>query len=200
MKIVEINASLVNDLRKKTGAGLMECKKALVESNGDMEEAITILKKKGIASAAKKAGREATEGVIQSYIHGGGRVGVLLQLNCETDFVAKNNDFTQLAKDIAMQIAAASPLYVGRDDVPEQLMHKEKEIAKAQAEGKPAQAVEKIVEGKLSKWYKEICLLEQVFVKDPEGKKTIQDVINEMIARIGENIKVSRFVRYQLGE
>jgi len=197
-KSESITAGMVNELRKKTGAGLMDCKTALIEANGSLDEAETILKKKGIASAAKKATREAAEGTIQAYIHGGGRVGVMLELNCETDFVAKNDDFKQLAKDICMHIAAASPLYVSREDVPEELVEKEKDVASAQAEGKPAQAIEKIVEGKLNKWYGQICLVEQEYIKDTSKK--IQDVLTDAVAKMGENIVVSRFERYQIGE
>lgn len=193
----QITAQMVNDLRKQTGAGLIDCKKALIESNGDIEEAITILKKKGIASAAKKAGRSASEGTIQSYIHMGGRVGVMVELNCETDFVAKNEEFKQIAKDICMHIAAASPLYVRREEVPAELVEKEKEIAVAQAEGKPPAAVEGIVKGKLDKWYKTICLMEQEYIKDTS--QTIQDIITQAIAKMGENMMVSRFERYQIG-
>lgn len=193
----QISAQQVNDLRRQTGAGLMECKKALIEANGNMEEAITILKKKGIASAAKKADRAASEGTIQSYIHMGGRVGVLLELNCETDFVAKNEEFKQLAKDLCMHIAAASPQYVKREDVPANQVEKEQEIAKAQTEGKPAAAAEGIIKGKLDKWYKQICLLEQEYVKD--SSQSVQEVLNQGIAKMGENMRVSRFERYQIG-
>lgn len=193
----QISAQMVNDLRKQTGAGLMECKNALVEANGKIEEAITILKKKGMASAVKKADRAASEGTIQSYIHMGGRVGVILELNCETDFVAKNEAFKQLAKDLCMHIAAASPSYVKREDVPAQLVEKEKEIAMVQTEGKPAAAAEGIIKGKLDKWYKQICLTEQEYVKNPG--QIIQEVLNEAISKMGENIIVSRFERYQIG-
>lgn len=196
--MTEINAKMVNDLRQSTGAGMMECKKALVEANGNIEEATTILKKKGIASAAKKAGRDASEGIIQSYIHAGGRVGVLLELNCETDFVAKNESFQQLAKDICMHIAAMSPLYVSADEIPAELEQKEREIALEQCAGKPENAVEKIVAGKLAKWHSEICLLNQPFVKEQDH--TVEAYIAQCIAKIGENIKVRRFVRYQIGQ
>lgn len=176
----------------------MDCKKALLEADGNFETAIELLRKKGIATAAKKADREAAEGIIESYIHLGGRVGVMLELNCETDFVAKNDSFRQLAKDICMHIAASSPVYVRREEVPEAIAAKEKEIAEAQCEGKPPAAIEKIVAGKLDKWYSQICLIEQPFVKDQDKK--VQDIITEKIAQMGENIVPSRFVRFQLGE
>jgi elongation factor Ts len=196
--MADITASMVNELRSKTGAGLMDCKRALVESNGDQNAAADSLRKKGIASAVKKADRAAHEGVIASYIHLGGKVGVLIEVNCESDFVAKNEQFQQLAKDLCMQIAAASPLFVSRDQAPEDLVAKEKEIATAQVAGKPPQAIEKIVQGKIDKWFSSVCLLEQPFVKDQD--KTVKDYIAETIARIGENIVVRRFTRYALGE
>ncbi len=196
--MAEISAQLVNDLRAKTGAGLMDCKRALVESNGDQALAIESLRKKGIASAVKKADRSANEGVIMSYIHLGGKVGVLIEVNCETDFVAKNDQFQALAKDLCMQIAAASPLFVAREQVPAELLEKEKEIAAAQVLGKPPQAVEKIVQGKIDKWYGTVCLLEQPFVKDQN--KTVKEYIAENIARTGENIVVRRFTRYAIGD
>ncbi|MDR3143984.1 MAG: translation elongation factor Ts [Puniceicoccales bacterium] len=192
-----ISAKVVNELRKLSGAGLMECKKALEESGGDMEGAMTVLKKKGIANAAKKSGRDASEGIIQSYIHGGGRIGVLLELNCETDFVSKNETFQQLAKDICLHIAAMSPLYVSEDDIPADLIDVERAIAIEQCAGKPANAVEKIVAGKLSKWYADVCLLNQPFVKEQEC--TVGEHIAQSIAKIGENIRVRRFARYQIG-
>lgn len=195
--MAEISAKMVSDLRASTGAGFVDCKKALAEANGDFDEAVTILKKRGVATAAKKAGREASEGIIESYIHAGGRIGVLLELRCETDFVAKNEDFHKLAKDICMHIAASGPLYVTREEVPGELVEKEREIAQAQAAGKPANALERIIAGKLDKWYQQICLMEQSFIKDPD--KTIQDVITEKIAVIGENIQIGRFVRFQIG-
>ncbi len=194
----EISASMVAALRAKTGAGLIDCKKALMESNGNEEEAIVILKKKGIASAAKKAGRSAQEGLIGSYIHMGGKLGVLVEINCETDFVARNEEFKQLVSDICMHVAAANPLYLKREDVPAEAIEKEREIAKAQCAGKPASAIEKIVEGKLNKWLGEICLLEQPFVKD--SSLTVQALITSKIAKMGENIVIRRFVRFQLGE
>ncbi len=196
--MADISASMVNELRSKTGAGLMDCKRALVENQGDQNLAAEWLRKKGIASAVKKADRAAHEGLITSYIHLGGKVGVLIEVNCESDFVAKNDQFQLLAKDLCMQIAAASPLYVTREQVPADLIEKEKEIAAAQAAGKPPQAVEKIVQGKIDKWYGTICLLEQPFVKDQN--KTVKDYVAEAIARIGENIVVRRFTRYAIGE
>lgn len=192
-----INAKLVSELRQKTGAGLMECKKALAEVEGDVEKAETLLRKKGIATAAKKAGRATSEGLIESYIHLGGKVGVLVEINCETDFVAKTEDFKNLAKDICLQIAAAMPLYVSREEVPADEVEKEKEIATSQVEGKPAHAIEKIVSGKLDKYFSAICLLEQPFVKNPD--QTIRDVLNETVTKLGENIVVRRFSRYQIG-
>jgi elongation factor Ts len=192
-----ISAQAVADLREKTGAGLLDCKKALIESNGNVEEAITILRKKGAASAAKKAERATKDGVVASYIHVGGKVGVLIEVNCETDFVGRNEDFRAFVNDLCLQIAAASPLYVTRDEVPEAEISKERDIATAQVEGKPPAAVQKIVEGKLEKYYSTVCLLDQPFVKQPE--KTVKDILTEKIATIGENIQVRRFVRYQLG-
>lgn len=194
---VTITAQMVNDLRGATGAGLLDCKKALTEANGNVEEATTILRKKGAASAAKKADRATKEGLIESYIHVGGKVGVLLEVNCETDFVARNEDFKQLCKDLCLQIAAANPLYVNRADVPEADLAKEREIAAAQVQGKPPAAVQKIVEGKLEKFYSTIVLVDQPFVKLPE--KTVKEIITEKITKIGENIQIRRFTRYQLG-
>jgi elongation factor Ts len=188
---------MVNDLRKQTGAGLLDCKKALTEANGNVEEAITILRKKGAASAAKKADRDTREGVIESYIHVGGKVGVLIEVNCETDFVARNDEFRQFVKDLCLQIAAANPLYVGRESVPEADLAAERDIAAAQVAGKPPAAVQKIVEGKLEKFYSTVCLLDQPFVKLAE--KTVKEMIVEKVSKIGENIQVRRFVRYQLG-
>jgi elongation factor Ts len=187
---------MVNELRQKTGISLMECKKALVEANGNQDEAAMILKKKGIASAEKKAGRDASEGAIQSYIHQGARVGVLLELKCETDFVAKNEDFLKLARDICMHIAAMAPAYVSPEDIPAGDIAREREIAAEQCVGKPANAVEKIVEGKLAKWYGEQCLLHQPFVKNQD--QTVEAYIAEWISKIGENIRVGRFTRYQI--
>ena len=194
-----ISATAVKDLREKTGAGMMECKKALAESSGDFEKAIDLLRKRGLATAAKKSGRTASEGSISSYIHMD-RIGVMLEVNCETDFVARTDDFRELAKDIAMHIAAASPAYLNREDVPQDIIEREKEIYKAQVTNKPPQVIEKIVEGKLEKFYSDTCLLDQIFVKDPDQKKKIKDIITEKIAKVGENIIVRRFVRYQLGE
>ena len=195
--MAEITAAMVRDLREKTGAGLLDCKKALTEANGNVEEAITILRKKGAASAAKKAERATKEGVVESYIHVGGKVGVLIEVNCETDFVARNDDFRAFVKDLCLQIAAASPLYVTREEVPEAEVQKERDIAAAQVVGKPPAAVQKIVEGKLEKFYSTLCLIDQPFVKLPE--KTVKEMVMERIAKIGENIQIRRFVRYQLG-
>ncbi|MEJ5173419.1 MAG: translation elongation factor Ts [Hydrogenothermaceae bacterium] len=195
-----VDAKLVKTLREMTGAGMLECKAALEEANGDLEQAVEILRKKGVAKAAKKAGRETKEGLIHSYIHAGGRIGVLLELNCETDFVARNELFRELANEIALQIAAMKPQYVKREDVPREVVEKEGEIAReaAIAEGKPAHIAEKIAEGKLEKFYKEVCLYEQPYIKD--DKKTVEELIKEYIAKIGENIQVRRFCRYELGE
>ena len=197
---MEISASMVKDLRERTGAGMMDCKKALIESNGDMEKAIEYLREKGIAKAAKKAGRIASEGIVDAYIHGGGRIGVLVEVNIETDFAAKNEEFRSFVKDIAMQIAAMNPSYVKREDVPEDVIEKEKEILKAQAinEGKPAHIAEKMVAGRLEKFFNEACLLEQPFIKDND--KTVQQVLQEKIATIGENINIRRFARFEMGE
>jgi len=196
--MADISATMVNELRAKTGAGLMDCKRALVENKGDQGAAAEWLRKKGIASAVKKADRAAKEGIVTSYIHLGGKVGVLIEVNCETDFVAKTDEFQALAKDLCMQIAAASPLFVMREQVPAELLEKEKEIAAAQVVGKPAPAVEKIVQGKIDKWFGTVCLLEQPFVRDQN--KTVKDYIAEAIARTGENIVVRRFVRYAIGD
>ncbi len=194
----EISAKMVGELRAKSGAGLMDCKKALVESKGDFEEAMTILRKRGVAAAAKRAGRNAAEGLVESYIHLGGKVGVLVEINCESDFVAKNDEFRLFAKDICMQIAAASPLYVKRDEVPESILEKEREIAAEQAKDKPAQAAQKIIEGKINKYFGDYCLMEQPFVKNPD--QTIQDLLTAQIAKLGENMMIKRFVRFQVGE
>ena len=193
-----ITAKMVNDLRGQTGAGLLDCKKALTESNGNVEEAITILRKKGAASAAKKADRMTKEGLIESYIHVGGKVGVLIEVNCETDFVARNDEFKTFVRDLCLQIAAASPLYVSRDQVPEAELAKEREIAAAQVQGKPPAAAQKIVEGKLEKYYSTVCLVDQPFVKGPP-EKTVKELLTETIAKTGENIQIRRFVRFQLG-
>jgi len=193
----QITAKMVNDLRVATGAGLLDCKKALTEANGNAEEAATILRKKGAASAAKKADRATKEGLIESYIHVGGKVGVLIEVNCETDFVARNEDFKAFVKDLCLQIAAASPVCVTRDEVPAEDIAKEREIATAQVAGKPPAAVEKIVEGKLDKYYSTVVLLDQPFVKQPEV--TIKEKLTALITKIGENIQIRRFTRYQLG-
>ncbi len=195
-----IPASAVKELREKTGAGMMDCKKALLETNGDFEQAVDFLRKKGIASASKKAGRATNEGAVGSYIHGEGRVGVLIEVNCETDFVARTEQFRSFVKDLSMHIAAASPQWVKTDEVPEDVIKKEKEIAVEQmrAEGKPENVLEKIAEGKMRKFFEEHCLLEQSFVKDPDKK--IIDLVKEVMATLGENITVRRFSRFALGE
>ncbi|WP_340024079.1 translation elongation factor Ts [Paenibacillus sp. FSL K6-1096] len=195
-----VDAKAVKELRERTGAGMLDCKKALEEANNDITKAAELLREKGLAAAANKAGRVATEGTVESYIHAGGRIGVLVEINCETDFVGKTDSFKEFARDIAMQIAAAKPLYVRREEVPAADVEKEKEILKAQAlnEGKPEKIVEKMVEGRISKFYEEYCLLEQPFVKDPD--KTISQLLNEKISTIGENISIRRFVRFELGE
>jgi elongation factor Ts len=197
---MEINADLVKKLRKKSSAGMMDCKKALVESKGDMARAEEILKEKGLVQALKKASRAAKEGMIHSYIHPGSKVGVLLEVNCETDFVARNEMFKNLVHDIALHIAALAPLYISKEDVPNDVLDKERELYKKQAlnEGKPENIVEKIAEGKLKKYYEENCLLEQLFVKDSD--KNIGDLVKENIAKIGENIVIKRFVRYVVGQ
>ncbi len=195
-----VTAAQVKELREKTGAGMLDCKKALEEAQGDMEQAMKILREKGLSAAAKKAGRLATEGLVESYIHGEGRIGVLVEVNCETDFVAKTDNFKQFVRDIAMQIAAAAPKYVSKDEVPEEELNKEREILRAQAlnEGKPEKIVDKMVEGRMAKYYEEVCLLEQSFIKDPD--LTIGQLLNSMIAQIGENITIRRFARFELGE
>lgn len=195
-----ITAEMVKELRERTGAGMMDCKKALTETDGNMEKAIEFLREKGLAAAAKKSGRIAAEGLVESYIHGDGRIGVLVEVNIETDFAAKNEEFKAFVKDIALQIAAAKPEYIRREEVPAEVIEKEKEILKAQAlnEGKPEKIIEKMVEGRIEKFYKEVCLLEQPFIKDPD--KTIQQMVTEKIATIGENINVRRFVRFERGE
>jgi elongation factor Ts len=197
---MEISASLVKELREKTGAGMMDCKKALSETSGDFEKAIEYLRKKGIASAAKKAGRATKEGAVTSYIHGEGRVGVLVEINCETDFVARTEQFRQFSKDIAMHIAAAMPSYVRPEEVPAEVVAKEKEIAIAQMQdsGKPLAVLEKIAEGKVKKYFEDTCLLNQVYVKDTS--KTVDQLLKEVIAGLGENISIRRFVRFGLGE
>lgn len=195
-----ITAAQVKELRDRTGAGMMDCKKALQACDGDIEKAIDELRTKGLAKAAKKSSRIASEGIVYSYIHGGGRIGVLVEVNSETDFVAKTDQFKELAKDIAMQIAASNPSYISREDVPEEVINREKEVLRAQAleEGKPEKIVEKMVEGRLGKFFEEHCLLEQAFIKDPD--KSVQELLHESIATIGENIAVRRFARYEVGE
>ena len=198
--MAEITAALVKDLRERTGAGMMDCKKALSATEGDIEKAIDFLREKGLAAAAKKAGRVAAEGLVEAYIHGGGRIGVLVEVNCETDFVAKTDAFKELVKDIAMHIAATNPSYLKREEVPiAELEHEQTVLAEqARNEGKPEKIIEKMVTGRIEKYYKEVCLMEQPFVKDPD--KTITELITESIAKIGENISIRRFARYQLGE
>ena len=188
----------IKKLRFKTSAGMMECKEALKESGGDIDKAVDILRKKGIAKAAKKAERIAGQGVVESYIHMGGRIGVLLEVNCETDFVAKNNDFRKLTKDLAMQVAATNPMYVCKDEISEDVVEKEKDIFRSQIKDKPENVTEKIVDGKVEKFFSEVCLIEQPFIKDPNLK--IKDLITQAIATIGENIVVKRFVRFEVGE
>jgi len=194
-----ISSDTVKELREKTGAGIMDCKRALADSGGDLEKAIDLLRQKGLSAAAKKASREAKEGLVSSYIHGGGKIGVLVEVNCETDFVARNSEFQELVKDIAMQIAASNPSYVRREDVPADVLERERSIYKIQAKesGKPEHVLDKIVEGKVEKFYLETCLLEQPFIK--ESSVTINDMVQQKIAKIGENIIVKRFTRYQLG-
>lgn len=198
--MAEVTATMIKDLRERTGAGMADCKKALVECDGDMEKSIDFLRAKGLAKAAKKAGREATEGAVVSYIHGGGRIGVLVEINCETDFVARNEDFVGFTKDVAMQIAAMGPQFVRRDEVADDVVARERAVlvAKAVESGKPEAIAQKMVEGQLSKWLKDICLLDQPFVKNPD--KTIEQLQQELIAKIGENIKIRRFARFELGE
>ena len=195
-----ISAQMVKELRESTGAGMMDCKKALVETNGDMDKAVDYLREKGLAAAAKKSGRVAAEGVVESYIHGAGKIGVMIEVNCETDFVAKTPEFHSFVRDLAMQVAAANPQYLARADVPVAIIEHEREILRAQAlnEGKPEKIVDKMVDGRVEKFYKDNCLLEQTFIKDPD--KSVTDVVNAQIAKIGENIVVRRFVRYQMGE
>jgi elongation factor Ts len=194
----EVSPELVKQLREKTSAGMMDCKKALVEAKGDLSAAETILRKKGAATASKKAGREAKEGVIGSYIHVGDKVGVLVEINCETDFVARNESFRSFVKDVTLQVAAAAPLYVKRDEVPESLLAIERDVASASIKGKPPEIVAKIVAGKLDKYYSTVCLLEQSFVK--ENTKTISDLLTAKISELGENIVIRRFTRFQVGE
>lgn len=198
--MANVTAAMVKELRELTGAGMMDCKKALSEMEGNIEKAVDFLREKGLAAAAKKAGRVAAEGVVEAYIHGGGRIGVMVEVNCETDFVAKTDDFKDLARDVAMQIAATNPLFVCREEVDPTVIEHEREVLRAQAlnEGKPANIVEKMIVGRIEKYYKEICLMEQPFIKDPD--QTITQLINGKIAKIGEKISIRRFSRYQLGE
>lgn len=197
---MEINATLVKELREKTGVGIMDCKKALAESNGDLEKAVEYLRKKGIATAQKRGGRTTSEGQVQAYIHGGGKIGVLVEVNCETDFTGKTADFTEFVRNLAMQIAASNPLSIDREGLVPEVVAKERDIYMTQAKesGKPEKVLEKIVDGKMKKFYSDVCLLEQPFVKNPDI--TVQDLLNEMMAKTGENVVVRRFVRYQLGE
>lgn len=194
-----ITAAMVKELREKSGAGMMDCKKALTETNGDMDKAVDFLREKGLASVAKKSSRIASEGLVESYVHGG-RIGVLVEVNSETDFVAKNEEFQNFVKDIAMQIAAVAPKYVSREEVPAEEVEHEKNVLTEQArsENKPEHIIEKMVEGRLEKFYEEICLLDQDFIKDSDKK--IRDILNDLIAKIGENIKIRRFVRFEVGE
>ncbi|BCV24955.1 translation elongation factor Ts [Gelria sp. Kuro-4] len=195
-----ITAEMVKALREKTGAGMMDCKRALQETGGDMDKATEYLREKGLAAAAKRAGRTAAEGLVDAYIHLGGKLGVLVEVNCETDFVARTPEFREFVRDIAMQVAAANPQYLAKEDVPAAVLDKEREILRVQAlnEGKPEKVVDRIVEGRLEKFYSENCLLEQPFIKDPDKK--VHELLTEKIARIGENIVIRRFVRFQLGE
>lgn len=195
-----VTAASVKELRERTGAGMMDCKKALIEAEGNMEKAVDVLREKGLAAVAKKAGRIAAEGIVESYIHMGGRIGVLVEINCETDFVAKTDEFKEFARDIAMQIAAANPQYISKEEVSQGDIDKEKEILRAQAlnEGKPEKVVDKMVEGRISKYYKEVCLMEQPFIKNPD--MTVTDLINEKTIKIGEKISIRRFARYAMGE
>jgi elongation factor Ts len=197
---MEITAAMVKELRERTGVGMMECKKALVAAQGNMDEAVKSLREKGLAAAAKKAGRITAEGRIESYIHGAGRIGVLVEVNCETDFVAKTDEYREFCRDMAMQIAASKPEYVSREEVPAEVIEKEKSILRVQAlnEGKPEKIVERMVEGRIEKFYKEFCLLEQPFIKNPDI--TVQQLLHEKISKVGENIGIRRFVRFELGE
>ncbi|MGD9685967.1 MAG: translation elongation factor Ts [Desulfobacter sp.] len=198
--MAEITAQMVKDLRAATGSGIMDCKRVLAEADGDMDNAIDLLRKKGLAKAAKRAGRSTSEGIIYSYIHTGAKLGVLLEVNCESDFVAKTEDFEKFAKDIAMHIAAANPAGLVPEDVDQSVIEKEREIYRAQMleEGKPENIIDKIVDGKVEKFYKEVCLLSQQYIKDPQ--KTVEDVLKETIGKIGENIQIKRFARFQIGE
>jgi elongation factor Ts len=199
--MADVTTQMIKDLRERTGAGMADCKKALTETDADVEKAIEYLRKKGIASAAKKATRIASEGTVVSYLHGS-RIGVMVEVNCETDFVARNPDFVGFAKELAMQVAAMSPQYVSQDEIPPPVLEKEKSIRLelAKQSGKPEAVIPKIVDGQIAKWAKEVCLLDQTWVKDPEGKKDIRSLLTELIAKTGENVKVRRFVRYEVGE
>ena len=198
--MAEITASLVNELRQRTGAGMMECKKALVEAKGDIAEGEVILRKRGVASAAKKAGRATRQGLVGSYIHAGGQLGVMVEVNCESDFVARTDDFKELVHDLAMHIAAADPKYLRREDVPAAILDKEREIARDRArnEGKPEKVLDRIVEGRVAKYYEEVCLLDQPFVK--EATVTIDQLVKAKIAKLGENMSIARFVRFKVGD
>jgi elongation factor Ts len=198
--MAEITAQMVKELRAATGSGIMDCKRVLAEADGDMDNAIDLLRKKGLAKAAKRAGRSTSEGIIYSYIHTGAKLGVLLEVNCESDFVAKTEDFEMFAKDVAMHIAAANPAGLVPEDVDQSVIEKEREIYRAQMleEGKPENIIDKIVDGKVEKFYKEVCLLSQQYIKDPQ--KTVEDVLKETIGKIGENIQIKRFARFQIGE
>ena len=198
MAVMEITAAMVKKLRDATGAGMMECKAALAEANGDLDAATTLLRKRGLAAASKKAGRSTSEGLVGHYIHMGGKIGVLVEINCESDFVARTDKFQELAKEIAMHIAAANPTYVRREDVPADLVAREREIYKDQVKDKPAQVIDKIVEGKLNSYYQQFCLLEQASVRDPNV--TIAQLVQDAIRLLGENISVTRFVRMKVGE
>lgn len=198
--MADVSAAQVKELRERTGAGMMDCKKALAQCEGNMDKAIDFLREKGLAAAAKKEGRVAAEGTVEAYIHGGGRIGVLVEVNCETDFVARGEEFRLLVRDVAMHIAAANPQYLVKEEVQAEVLQHERDVLKAQAlnEGKPERIVEKMVEGRIEKYYKEVCLMEQAFVKDPD--KSIRDLILEKTAKIGERIVIRRFTRFELGE
>jgi elongation factor Ts len=197
---MEINATLVKQLRERTGAGMMECKKALVEAGGDMDDAVVVLRKRGIATAVKKAGRATNQGLVGHYIHAGGQIGVLVEINCESDFVARTDEFQELAHGVAMHIAATDPRFLRREDVPDALLEKEKEIARdrARAEGKPEKVLDKIVEGRIAKFYEEACLLDQPFVR--EATLTVEQLVKTKIAKLGENIAIARFIRFKVGD
>jgi elongation factor Ts len=201
MNMADISAQMIKDLRERTGAGMADCKKALSECAADMEKAIDYLRKKGIASAAKKSTRVASEGTVASYLHGS-RIGVMVEVNCETDFVARNPDFVNFAREIAMQIAAMNPQYVSQEEIPPAVVEREKAVRMEQAKtsGKPESVIPKIIEGQLAKWAKEICLLDQVWVKDSEGKKDIRGLLTDLVAKTGENVRIRRFIRFEVGE